>query len=102
MWTALLRGVVKAAVKALPWERIAAILISLVLRAIQKREPEKMAKAKRFIGKTAHQLAVLAAVVEDDTLTADEAKALLRAWSRGEDTPEGIEAKVLGEKDDEE
>lgn len=90
----LLKTYVELALQYLPWERVGAMVGSLILSQAKAGNPEILAKVKRYISKARSQLVVLEAALADDRITADEARAVMDAWADGAPTPAGVEAKA--------
>jgi hypothetical protein len=90
----MLKSYIEMAVKVLPWERVGAIVGSLILSAARTGNPEVLAKVKRYLKKASQQLLLIQAAVADDVITADEAKAIMDAWADGAPTPIDIETKA--------
>jgi hypothetical protein len=90
----MLKSYVELAVKSLPWERVGAIVGSLILQAAQSKSPEVLARAKRYIAKAKAQLVLLDAALADDRISTEEARAVMDAWADGAPTPIDIETKA--------
>ncbi len=90
----MLKTYVELALQYLPWERVGAMVGSLILSQAKAGKPDILAKVKRYISKARAQLAVLEAALADDLITTEEAQAVMSAWADGAPTPAGVEAKV--------
>ena len=94
IWTKILTAVAGR----LPWERIAAFLMTKVLGKLMDKAPDSVEKAKVYASRLADQLILFDAVLEDDKIDSDEVKAIkeaFEAWSKGDSTPEAIKKKYL-------
>jgi hypothetical protein len=87
MLKTLLSSILSVAVTRLPWELILATLSKFIFGQLQSKQPEQLARGKRYVAKAAEQLALISAAVEDDTLSKDEVDGILTAWAAGEKTP---------------
>jgi hypothetical protein len=109
MMIGIAKAIIPALLKYIPWEQLGAMLANWIVRMIQG-EPDDAkrqvlyARLKRYLTCSAKQTAVLAAALEDDTITPIEARQIMdaaalvtEAWADHTATPEGTAlADVIG------
>ena len=94
------KTVLATVIKVLPLETIVATVLNAGLGLLQKQlaDPAKAAETRTrittIIGRVANQLAVVAAAIEDGTITPEEASAILTAWQEQLPTP-AVANKIL-------
>ena len=77
-------------------ERVIATVFYLYVKLVELGKIESVTeRVRRALLKISHQCLIVAAAIQDNRITVQEAAAILNAWSRGESTPRSIEDRVV-------